>query len=277
MVSLQCIQCQSPFEVVTARRKTAKFCSKNCRYEWRKTNFTGENNPNFRGGKFKKCQHCDKEFWVIPALEHQKFCSKPCADIGGFRYSGKDHANYREEARRKNRSGSHHKWVNAVMSRDKATCQKCGAKECELHAHHILSYKDHPDLRFDVNNGVVLCFKCHWEVHTAQNDKAVNSVEPLTASETEGNTEPSSQGNLIEGVTTRGRAYRRWVGLCDWCKTTISKPLSDTTGKKNLFCGKHCMGKFGAANRTYRQWKNPDHPTAVISSTSPAPERDDIV
>lgn len=277
MATINCIQCSKPFEVVKARLSTAKFCSYTCRGNWRKENFTGQNNPNYRGGKMKACQHCGKEFWVIPAMEHKKFCSKKCADIGGLRYYGSDNPNYREDARRKNRSGSHHKWRNAVLSRDKETCQRCGATKVELHAHHLLSYKDYPDRRFDVGNGITLCFECHWAVHAAQNEKAVNSVEALTATVAEGNTEPSFLGNQIEGVTTRGRAYRRWVGNCGWCNSTISKPLSDTKGKKNLFCGKHCMGKFAAANRTYRKWLNPETPMAVISSTSPAPERDDIV
>lgn len=276
MLAVQCQHCSKEFQVRPYRAATARFCSIKCRSEWRKANFVGENNPNFRGGRFKKCAHCDTEFWVIPATEHKKFCSKPCADAGGFRYSGKGHPNYREEARRKNRGGNHRYWVNAVISRDKATCQHCGATNVELHAHHIKSYKDHPGLRFDVDNGITLCYSCHWTVHTALNEKAVNSVNTLTGN-AEGNTEPSSQGNLLEGVTTRGRAYRRWVGACDWCKTTISKPLSDVKGKAYLFCSRHCAGKHNAANRTYRRWANPDTPTAVISSTSPARESEDIV
>ncbi len=276
MLAVQCVQCSKEFHVRPYRKDSAKFCSILCRSNWRKEHFSGENNPNFRGGRFKPCQECGSPFWVIPATEHKKFCSKPCADKGGLRYTGKDHPSYREDARRRNRGGSHHKWVNAVISRDKATCQHCGATEVELHAHHIKSYKDHPELRFDVANGITLCFKCHWAVHTALNEKAVNSVNTLTGN-AEGNTEPSLRGNLLEGVTTRGRAYRRWVGPCDWCKTTISKRWSDVKGKNAHFCGKHCMGKWLAANRTYRRWANPEFPTAVIASTSPAPERDDIV
>lgn len=253
MAQVKCLTCGGCFKVVPARLKTAKFCSYKCRGEWRSKNFTGSNNPNYRGGQEKSCEYCGEKFWTRPSLEHRKFCSKPCADKGGFRYSGPEHPNYREDARRKNRGGSHHKWVNAVLSRDKAMCQKCGATGVELHAHHILSYKDHPEHRFDVNNGVTLCYRCHWDIHAAQNEKAVNSVKPRPAEgSAEGNTEPSSQGNLLEGVTTRGRAYRRWVGVCDWCGTSISKRLSDAKGKANLFCSKQCAGKHIAANRTYR-------------------------
>lgn len=276
MAIVQCSTCGKEFSVVPARLKTAKFCSYKCRGEWRTKHFTGSNNPNFRGGHEKSCECCGNKFWVIPAREHQKFCSKPCADKMGFRYSGKEHPNYREDARRKNRGGNHHKWVNAVISRDKAICQHCEAHGVELHAHHIKSYKDHPDLRFDVNNGITLCYKCHWALHTVQNEKAVNSVEPLTSlGVTKGNTEPSLNLKVLEGVTTRGRASRRVVKPCDWCGKIVSKRYSDVVKSGLMFCNKVCMGKHLAATRTYRRWKNPT--MAVISSTSPAPEREDIV
>lgn len=241
MATVQCQFCGNGFNVVPARLATAKFCSYACRGKWRSQNFTGTNNPNYRGGHHKTCQ-CGEKFWVIPATEHKKFCSKPCADKYGFRYSGESHPSYKPDARRRNRGGSHHKWVNAVIGRDAATCQHCGVTEVEMHAHHIKSYKDHPELRFDVSNGITLCFRCHWAVHTALNENAVNSVNTLT-DHAEGNTEPSSQRKLLEGVTTRGRAYRRWVGQCDWCGTTISKRWSDIKGKQYLFCSYSCSGK----------------------------------
>lgn len=206
---------------------------------------TGEDHPRWQGGdRSKACVHCGAVFTLrehepITNFRKRKFCSKACADIGGFRYTGENHPNYRKEARRKNRGGSHHKWVNAVTSRDKATCQHCGATGLELHAHHIKSYKDHPELRFDVSNGITLCYRCHWNLHTALDAKAVNSVNTR-----QGNTEPSLQGNLLEGVTTRGRAYRKWVGRCSWCELVISKRLSDITGKAALFCGGSCRSKW---------------------------------
>lgn len=278
MPIIQCLECGKDVEVIPARVKTAKFCSLACRGKWRSKNFVGEKNPNFRGGYNKPCAHCGTEFWVIPATQHRKFCSKPCADIGGFRYSGADHPNYREGARRRNRGGAHASWVDAVMRRDKETCQHCGATGVEMHAHHLLSFRDHPELREVVSNGVTLCYSCHWKVHSAQNEKAVNSVNTRPAEgSAEGNTEPSFHGNVVEGVTTRGRAYRRWTGVCEWCGTFLSKTLSDATGRAHNFCSRHCSGKYNSAHRSYRPWANPDQPMAVISSTSAAPEREEIV
>jgi hypothetical protein len=116
-----------------------------------------------------------------------------------------------------------------------------------------------------VANGVTLCYRCHWAVHTAPNENSVNSGNTLTGN-AEGNPEPSPCGNVREGVTTRGRAYRRWVGTCDWCSKPISKRLSDTTGRKRLYCSKLCSGK-GAW--FYRHGSNP--------SKSAGRESDDIV
>ncbi|MBC6982876.1 HNH endonuclease [Caulobacter sp. 17J80-11] len=55
-------------------------------------------------------------------------------------------------------------WVRAVKSRDGWRCVKCGS-QTHLHAHHIKRWKEHPELRYDLNNGVTLCFDCHEEAH----------------------------------------------------------------------------------------------------------------
>jgi len=250
MVVVKCHECGKKKETYPSLARNFKFCSYKCRSSWRGKHWVGENNPKFQpyGREPKDCKYCGKRFSmrdgeIVTNYRRRKFCSRFCADKGGFRYSGPDHQNYKEDARRKNRGGSHHKWVNAVISRDKATCQECGATDVELHAHHIKSYKDYPELRFDVSNGLTLCHKCHWQLHAALNAKAVNSVDTRPA-KAEGNTEPSFEGNLVEGVTTRGRAFRRWVGKCSWCETVISKPFSDAKGKAGLFCSGSCRSKW---------------------------------
>ena len=43
--------------------------------------------------------------------------------------------------------------VNAERSRK--------GKSVTLHAHHKENFADNPDLRFDVDNGITLCDKCH--------------------------------------------------------------------------------------------------------------------
>lgn len=64
------------------------------------------------------------------------------------------------------RSPEYKAWRDAVYRRDRYTCQSCGdARGGNLQAHHIKSFAAHPELRFDVANGVTMCQDCHERVH----------------------------------------------------------------------------------------------------------------
>jgi len=89
---------------------------------FRRGNFTGERNPNWRGGKGPKDQ--------------KERCS----------YKSKE-------------------WSKAVRERDKHACTQCGVTGVKLHAHHIKPWKHHPELRYDVENGLTVCQPCHQELH----------------------------------------------------------------------------------------------------------------
>lgn len=57
------------------------------------------------------------------------------------------------------------KWRLEVYKRDNFTCQCCKGENLYLNAHHIKSYKDNKELRYDLNNGISLCAECHTMFH----------------------------------------------------------------------------------------------------------------
>ena len=57
-------------------------------------------------------------------------------------------------------------WRRAVYERDAFTCRSCGdSSGGNLHAHHILPFATHQQLRLSVENGVTLCEPCHKAEH----------------------------------------------------------------------------------------------------------------
>lgn len=54
-------------------------------------------------------------------------------------------------------------WRVSIFERDGFKCQMpgCDNQERYLEAHHIYKFSDYKELRFDINNGITLCKKCH--------------------------------------------------------------------------------------------------------------------
>ena len=55
-------------------------------------------------------------------------------------------------------------WRLKVLEQGNHCCAKCKSRK-RLHCHHLKSWADFPELRYDVSNGEVLCRNCHIEVH----------------------------------------------------------------------------------------------------------------
>lgn len=79
----------------------------------------------------------------------------------------------KEAKERVRKSLEYRQWRDAVFAKDNWTCTKCGQRngngvEVYIEAHHIKPYTKYPDLRFNVNNGITLCKKCHKLINSRQ-------------------------------------------------------------------------------------------------------------
>jgi hypothetical protein len=59
----------------------------------------------------------------------------------------------------------YNEWRKAVYEKDGYTCRKCGRVGKTLEAHHLYGFHEHQALRYDVNNGVTMCKRCHIDFH----------------------------------------------------------------------------------------------------------------
>jgi hypothetical protein len=57
-------------------------------------------------------------------------------------------------------SAKYIEWKKKVFEKDQNKCKRCGSMN-NLHSHHIIPWKDAEHLRFDINNGLILCNSCH--------------------------------------------------------------------------------------------------------------------
>lgn len=105
-----------------------------------------------------------------PSLKGRKMTKAACEKMSKAkqgRYIGSDNPNWRGGTLfrdpERNRYPSK-MWVKAVKDRDGWKCVECSSTD-RLHAHHIKRWKDYPELRYEVSNGVTLCHPCHEKAH----------------------------------------------------------------------------------------------------------------
>jgi len=123
----------------------------------------------------KQCPICGKQFEVHPSDEKKSanggiYCSQKCAKIAqSVRQCGENNPCWKggitTEYTLIRTSPEARKWRKAVFKRDNWACQACGKIGGKLNAHHIKSFAEHPDLRFEEDNGITLCVKCHGKFH----------------------------------------------------------------------------------------------------------------
>lgn len=57
------------------------------------------------------------------------------------------------------------RWAKKVKKRDKFACQVCLKENTYLNSHHMNSWDMFTKERYDINNGVTLCYQCHNKFH----------------------------------------------------------------------------------------------------------------
>ena len=104
-------------------------------------------------------------------------------------------------------------WRRQVLERDQRTCKICHYDGEKLIAHHIVPVESNIDKIYDISNGITLCRHCHGWLHNvvlfvkkAENSGELQMLFSLLKTIMD-NPEPSLQGDLKEGATTRGREF----------------------------------------------------------------------
>lgn len=56
-------------------------------------------------------------------------------------------------------------WRLNILRKFNFTCKRCGKYGKKLHIHHIKSWENYPELRFEESNVEILCLRCHLLEH----------------------------------------------------------------------------------------------------------------
>lgn len=116
-----------------------------------------------------ECFICGKPILKPPCrikMGRGKYCSRACKGIAQSQYQlGENGPNWRggiyPENQKARRRKEYSEWRSAIFARDNWTCQDCGQRGGRLEAHHVFSFAEFPEHRFDTWNGVTLCKTCH--------------------------------------------------------------------------------------------------------------------
>jgi len=85
---------------------------------------------------------------------------------------------FADETNRARESLEYKYWHKSCLERDNFTCQRCGQHGGDFVVHHINNFAEFPELRTLIENGIVLCKKCHNQFHKRYGQKN-NTKEQL--------------------------------------------------------------------------------------------------
>lgn len=169
-IEYKCNECSKIFIDWSIYKK--KFCSRSCA-----ARFQGKyNNPAKFPGVGDKISKTKKGINVFknkgiphPMLgkKHSDITKKKISQINLGMRTGEEHWRYISDrtklASRNVRNDVLYKeWRKNVQTRDDNEC-KISNQDCmgKIEVHHILGWKSHPELRYQINNGITLCHAHH--------------------------------------------------------------------------------------------------------------------
>lgn len=179
---VKCSYCNKKIKILNCNFKNSDgslkqnfYCSQQCKAKHQKHLLKGKNNPNYKNAKIHyKCDMCGKDILIsryrFENTQHN-FCSQECKSKYQEIYlTLENNPNYikklSEEYRIKYRIiKGYNKWRKDVYKKYNYTCVCCGNKE-NINTHHLNSYNSDKLNRANIENGVVLCEKCHKKFHS---------------------------------------------------------------------------------------------------------------
>lgn len=167
-------------------------CSTATNYEYRCPKCSRKNRKNNRfkdltGQKFymltpicvdkNKSEEAGKTYWLckcdcgnseLKSIYYHHIVSGATRSCGCLEHpSGEQNGNWKggltPERQLARSNGLYSNWRKEVYEKDWYTCQCCGrSKNIEKQAHHIYSFSEYDDLRYDIDNGITMCKECHY-------------------------------------------------------------------------------------------------------------------
>src|SRR3990167_834223 len=154
----RCIECGEEFRQI---RRLKGICSEGCKIVRR---------LRFRPQTFIECKKCGRKFGPIERL-NRIFCSNKCKVeyLQGEKHPAWEGGKSRETQRARAKM-EYKRWRDTIFVRDNFTCWDCGKRSkkgerIEINAHHIKGFAENKESRYDLDNGITLCVKCHRKIH----------------------------------------------------------------------------------------------------------------
>lgn len=159
-----CSTCHNIFSVKNTRFKKAKYCTHEC-YSKSLIKPIKEKIVKEKKILYNVCINCNENF---PIRKYRQFTANFCSYVcRGKYFHGERSVHWKKDrstlAKRQERDdGRYRDWRKSVWLRDNFKCRIASSDCCgRIEAHHILPWRDYPELRYELNNGITLCHAHH--------------------------------------------------------------------------------------------------------------------